>query len=119
MADARQDRPPTGDKGAAKLVIFDFKTQQWSTVFDGEFSDWMASADGKYLYISASRTSDPKALRIQLSNHRVEKVASLNGLRQIIDEYTGTWVGVAPDGSLLMTRDIGTQEVYALTVKWP
>jgi hypothetical protein len=28
-------------------------------------------------------------------------------------------VGVAPDGSPVLTRDIGTQEIYALSVKWP
>jgi hypothetical protein len=31
----------------------------------------------------------------------------------------GTWLGVAPDGSALITRDIGVQEIYALDVKWP
>jgi hypothetical protein len=30
-----------------------------------------------------------------------------------------TEVGVAPDGSPVFTRDIGTQEIYALTVRWP
>jgi hypothetical protein len=29
------------------------------------------------------------------------------------------WISFAPDGSPLFTRDIGTQEIYALTVKWP
>jgi len=32
---------------------------------------------------------------------------------------TSTWVGVTPDGSVLVTRDVGTQEIYALSVKWP
>jgi hypothetical protein len=27
--------------------------------------------------------------------------------------------GVTPDGSVLVTRDVGTQEIYALNVKWP
>ena len=26
---------------------------------------------------------------------------------------------VAPDGSAVFTPDIGTQEIHALTVKWP
>jgi serine/threonine protein kinase len=35
------------------------------------------------------------------------------------EPYFGTQVEVAPDGSVLLTRDVGTQEVYALGVKWP
>jgi hypothetical protein len=30
-----------------------------------------------------------------------------------------TQVSVAPDGSPVFTRDVGTQEIYALNVKWP
>jgi len=30
-----------------------------------------------------------------------------------------TQISVAPDGSPVFTRDIGTQEIYTLTVKWP
>jgi hypothetical protein len=29
------------------------------------------------------------------------------------------WTGLAPDGSILALRDIGTQEIYTLDVKWP
>ena len=28
-------------------------------------------------------------------------------------------IGVAPDGSAVFTRNTGTQEIYALAVKWP
>jgi hypothetical protein len=28
-------------------------------------------------------------------------------------------IGVSSDGSLVFTRDIGAQEIYALSVKWP
>jgi hypothetical protein len=30
-----------------------------------------------------------------------------------------TQINVAPDDSAIFTRDIGTQEIYALTLKWP
>jgi hypothetical protein len=29
------------------------------------------------------------------------------------------WISFAPDGSPLLLRDAGSQEVYALTVRWP
>jgi hypothetical protein len=40
-----------------------------------------------------------------------------DGKPRVVDPYGGTQVGVAPDGSVLLTRDVGTQEVYALNVK--
>ena len=30
-----------------------------------------------------------------------------------------THISVAPNGSPVFTRDIGSQEIYALTVRWP
>jgi hypothetical protein len=50
----------------------------------------------------------------------VEPITSLTGLRRVVDAVEqGTNIGVAPDGSPVFTRDIGTQEIYALNVKWP
>jgi hypothetical protein len=50
----------------------------------------------------------------------VETIASLKDLRRLADwEESNTQISVAPDGSAVFTRDIGTREIYALTVKWP
>jgi hypothetical protein len=62
--------------------------------------------------------------RLRLTDKRIENVLNFKEVRRVEDEQiTGvnfsTWVGVTPDGSVLLTRDIGTQEIYALEVKWP
>ena len=45
---------------------------------------------------------------------------SLKDLRLVVDADSNTkQLSVAPDGSPIFTRDIGTQEIYALTIKWP
>jgi hypothetical protein len=31
----------------------------------------------------------------------------------------GEFFGLAPDGSVTLTRDLGSDEIYALDVKWP
>jgi hypothetical protein len=50
----------------------------------------------------------------------VETLASLKDLRRFVDLVeAGTQISVAPDGSPVFTRDIGSQEIYALSVKWP
>jgi hypothetical protein len=46
-------------------------------------------------------------------------ITSLKNLPRATGPDGNTQIGVAPDGSAVFTRDIGTQEIYALTVKWP
>jgi hypothetical protein len=49
----------------------------------------------------------------------VETITSLKGLHRATGPAGNTEISVAPDGSPVFTRDIGTQEVYALSVRWP
>ncbi len=63
--------------------------------------------------------SEPQALRVRLADHKVETITSLKDLPRAIGADGNTQINVAPDGSPVFTRDIGTQEIYALTVKWP
>jgi Tol biopolymer transport system component len=103
------------------LYWFDARSQRWSVLADGPILNWMPSPDSKYLYFVRDSPENPQVLRVRLSDRKTESVASLRGLRRIADPATGgsSWVGVAPDGSPLLTRDTGTQEIYALDVKWP
>ena len=96
------------------------KKNEWSVLATTEngFVNWAPSPDGKYLYCTTAG-NDPKALRIRISDHAAEPIASLKDLRRVDAPYVTTSTNVAPDGSMLFTRDIGTQEIYALTVKWP
>jgi len=77
------------------------------------------SLDGKYVYFEKSDGQGRKVFRIQLEDRRIEPVADLSGVRRVEKYGQGTWLGIGPDGSVLITRDIGTQEIYALDVKWP
>ena len=60
----------------------------------------------------------PQALRVRLADHKVEMITSLNDPPCPMGD-SNTQIIVAPDGSAVFTRDIGAQEIYALTVKWP
>ena len=103
----------------AGLAVFDFRTQNWSPLASGEIDNWAPSGDGKYVYFEKSDGSGRKAFRIRLDDRRTEPVADLSGVRRVERYGQGTWLGIAPDGSVLITRDIGTQEIYALDIKWP
>jgi hypothetical protein len=45
-------------------------------------------------------------------------VADLQNFRRAVDPWV-SWMGLTPDGSPLLTRDIGSQEVYALDFEAP
>jgi len=76
----------------------------------------LARLQVRVLHRRGRRTSGsaPQARRSQ-----VEMIASLKDLPRAIGPDGNTQISVAPDGSAVFTRDIGTQEIYALTVKWP
>ncbi len=64
--------------------------------------------------------AEPKAMWIRLADRRAEEIASLKGLRRALDPLlSGTLMSVAPDGSPMFTRDVGSQEICALTINWP
>ena len=102
-----------------KLLTFDFKTGKWSDLLDTAVVDFMPSPDGKYIYYTTAGT-DPIVSRIRLADHKVETLTSLKDLRRVLDlDSNINPLSVAPDGSPVFTRDVGTQEIYSLTVKWP
>jgi serine/threonine protein kinase/Tol biopolymer transport system component len=104
---------------SAGLMAFDLNTQKWSPLATGDIDNWAPSWDGKYVYFERPDGSGRKAFRIRLDNHHTEPIADLSSVRRVEKYGQGTWLGVAYDGSVLITRDIGTQEIYALDVKWP
>jgi serine/threonine protein kinase len=102
-----------------KFVTFDFKTQKWMDLVTGDLVSWRVSPDWKYLYLIAGGT-EPKAQRLRLADRQIEDIAGLKDLHPVTDAIEGlTQIAVAPDGSPIFTRDIGTQEIYALNVRWP
>jgi hypothetical protein len=54
-----------------------------------------------------------------MSDRKIEEVVDLQKAGTLLDGRFGTWFGLAPDDSPLVTRDISTQEIYALEMDWP
>jgi Tol biopolymer transport system component len=99
------------------LVLYDFKTQKWAelTKITAAFPNW--SRDGNYVYFH-SFGSDAALYRVRASDHKLERIVSLKGIRLTIGD-DGTWCGLAPDDSPLVLRDVGSQEIYALDLQLP
>jgi Tol biopolymer transport system component len=107
------------------FVVLDLNTQKWSALgLDAKsnlITRWGVSPKYQYLYYTIGGP-DPELLRFRLSDHKSQSIASLKGFHFAgFTQLHGaeTQVSVAPDGSPVFTRDIGTQEIYALSVKWP
>lgn len=114
-----QDLLVAVNENFSKFQTFDLRTQTWSDLLAGNFATWTVSPDGKYLYFVTAGV-EPKAQRLRIGDRQIETIARLKDLRLVNDLGTGSIrINVAPDGSPVFTRNIGTQEIYALNVKWP
>jgi Tol biopolymer transport system component len=95
------------------LMVFD-RTHQQGTVLARMgigFPSW--SHDGQCLYFDSILTEDPAFFRVRISDRRLERLVSLKDIHRLWGP-NGEWSGLGPDDSLLVTRDIGSPEIYAL-----
>jgi Tol biopolymer transport system component/DNA-binding winged helix-turn-helix (wHTH) protein len=96
-----------------RLVLFDLKTSQASTVSKrkGDYPAW--SPDSRYVYFN-TLIGNGAIFRIHLPDGREEKVIDVPFATTGV---FGRWSGLAPDGSILVLRDRRQSDVYALSVK--
>jgi Tol biopolymer transport system component len=100
---------PTGG-----MKIFDFETQRWSVVqrTGCSFPTW--SSDSQFIYF-VHTLDDPGVFRVRVSGGNAERVVDLKGFR-----YTGAfteWMDLDPTDTPMLIRDIGTDDIYALTLE--
>jgi Tol biopolymer transport system component len=113
---------PTGRYIAAetrdsrKLMLYDLRTARYRDLASfednvlGSNPAW--SKDGKFVYIDTRSASDPAIYRIRIADKHVERVASLKGIQRAQAAITG-WLGLTPDGSPLIVRQVQGSEIYA------
>jgi Tol biopolymer transport system component len=102
-----------------KLMLFDCSTQRWSELLSSipfGYPNW--SHDSQYIYFDTTFTDDPALFRIRISDRKLERLASLKGVRRLLGGL-GEWTGLAPDDSFLLVRDTSSQEIYALDWQTP
>lgn len=97
-----------------ELWVFDFETQRWSLLVKEwtGFPTW--SHDGKYIYFL--RPAENHGIyRIRPSGGPAELVLDLQGIRQT--SIFGFWIGLDPEDTPMLLRDIGSDDIYALTLE--
>jgi DNA-binding winged helix-turn-helix (wHTH) protein/Tol biopolymer transport system component len=103
------------------LMLFDTSTQNWTKPCDcvAAYPTW--SHDGKYIYFRVDEEPGKgfRIARLWLNDSRIETVAEVgNAVRWTAVSLSGPWFGLTPDDSLLLPRDLSTQEIYALEMQW-
>jgi Tol biopolymer transport system component/DNA-binding winged helix-turn-helix (wHTH) protein len=98
----------------SSLKIFDIAAHRWSVLHTGlaDFPEW--SADSRYIYFM-NWQSNPGVFRVPVTGGAPELMVDLKETH-----YTGyfnRWMGLDPTDAPLMTRDIGSSDIYALTLE--
>ena len=95
------------------LMLFDRTNQQWTELVRMSIGYPSWSHDGQYLYFDSTFTEDPAFFRVRISDHRLERLASLKDIHRLWGP-NAEWSGLGPGDSLLVTRNISSPEIYAL-----
>lgn len=96
------------------LNIFDIKTQQWSTPYKGVVAYPAWSEDSQSMFFMDFQ-DNPGVFRIHIADGAVVRLIDLKDLHYTGN--TGMWMGLDPTDAPLFLRDIGTDDVYALTLE--
>ncbi|WP_263353058.1 winged helix-turn-helix transcriptional regulator [Acidicapsa acidisoli] len=97
------------------LPVCDLETHRWSTVLSHEgigFPSW--SRDSRYLYILYA-DQQPGVYRVSVKGGVPERVVDLKGFHHT--GLVGLWMGLDPNDAPLLLRDVGTDDLYALTLE--
>ncbi|MGB8538560.1 MAG: winged helix-turn-helix domain-containing protein [Acidobacteriaceae bacterium] len=94
-----------------KLRLFDMEKQQWSTLLTQKllaYNQW--TRDSRWIYFRG----DDAVERVPVKGGKEERVAELGDWP--ITGWWG-WMGLDPDDAPMVLHDIGSQDIYALTLE--
>ncbi|HXU37882.1 MAG TPA: winged helix-turn-helix domain-containing protein [Blastocatellia bacterium] len=112
---------------AESVMLYDLNQQNWTHLVRIQKSNesvrinigstkW--SRDGNYVYFRSLYQDDPAVYRVRIKDAKLERWATLKDLRQASGVF-GPWMGLGPDDSVLVLRDIGIQNIYAFDLHSP
>jgi Tol biopolymer transport system component/DNA-binding winged helix-turn-helix (wHTH) protein len=109
----------------AGLALFDLQTKQYRSLLrlpspNPQSIGWNTwSHDGHYIYfmnyVSSLPAGSRELMRIPVTGGKPERVVDLSGFQ--FSGWLGDWFGLDPRDAPILTRDSGTQEIYALTLE--
>jgi Tol biopolymer transport system component len=96
------------------MYICELNTNRWTQIYKGmsAYSTW--SHDSRFIH-TLRFAGEPAVLRIPVKGGAAEVAADLKSVN-----FTGTfglWLGLDPTDAPLLLRDVGTSDVYALSLE--
>lgn len=106
---------------AHKLLLFDFTAGSWSELTTGKLLQYPnLSKEGKFIYFEDIGENGPELARVNLIDRKRERVLGVKDIPRVFMTESGNpWNGLDLDGSPLIMRDVGIQEIYALDLNFP
>ncbi|WP_348263265.1 protein kinase [Telmatobacter sp. DSM 110680] len=99
------------------LRVFDLESQKWSALAtDGNIGYPTFSRDGKYLYYVSFMQQENVIYRIKVTGGRPERIAELNTWP--LASLWGPSFSLDPSNTPLLTREIGTSDIYSLQIEF-
>jgi DNA-binding winged helix-turn-helix (wHTH) protein/Tol biopolymer transport system component len=102
------------DFDTQQLKVFDLKTGKWMELTQPGIADcpeW--SGDSEFIYFRRV-SGDTGLFRIRISSGRAEKIVDLKDWHDA--GWFGRYVGLDPTDAPLLLRDIGSEDIYALSL---
>jgi Tol biopolymer transport system component len=99
----------------SSLKVFDFQTRKWSELAQGgpvDCPEW--SKDSQFIYFRRV-SGDIGLFRVRPSGGRAEKIVDLKDWHDA--GWFGRYMGLDPTDAPLLLRDIGSDDIYALTLE--
>jgi len=102
-------------------MLLEVSTGQWSelsTQRSMQYPNW--TPDSAYVTYEEDDENGPELVRVNITSHKKERVLGLKDIPRVsLSISSSPWNGVAPDGSPLIMRDAGNQELYSLELELP
>ena len=106
-----------GTGGPLDLMLFTWGNNTWQELVGSTDLGWESwSHDGKFVYAQNGNS----LIRVSVSNHTREQIASLTGFRSTayyLDRFDVGWFGLSPDDRPITTRDTGIEGIYAFDLE--
>jgi Tol biopolymer transport system component/DNA-binding winged helix-turn-helix (wHTH) protein len=106
---------------AKELRLFDFSAHKWRRLIGRAgtigYASW--SPDSAYVYFDDLFTEDPAYFRVRVADSKLDRIASLKGVKRWSTLAQPPWSGLAPGEIPLFVRDLSTQEIYGLDLQLP
>jgi Tol biopolymer transport system component len=97
------------------LMLLDFRALKWTKVLTlGQILDLRWSRQGKSIYLTAAPPEgEPALFRVKIPGHQPERLTGMG------NTSPSGWLGLAPDDSPLLVRQVSGEEIYALECQFP